>query len=145
MEVSYTFRKGSIGDAYFVLNGQKTAVDPDQSIIVLPVDNLKPGTYKAKITVDDPNCLQTLEFPLDIAIYYPDDIFKYKYNNVLAVYKKGFGGNVDPGYDFVAYQWYRNGEAIDGATESIYLLPIKWKRSRLKLVHVVAAMLRPAK
>ena len=120
LEVSYTFRKGSIGDAFFVLNGQRTAVDPDQGVIILPVDNLKPGTYKAMIAIDDPNCQQTLEFPLDIAVYYPNDIFKYKYNNVLAVYKKGFGGNVNPGYDFVGYQWYRNGEAISGATESIY-------------------------
>ena len=118
--VPYTFRKGSIGDAYFVLNGQKTVVDIANDEVELPVSELKPGTYKTTITIQDPNCDQTLEFPLDVAIYYPSDIFKYKYNNVLAVYKKGFGGNVNPGYDFVAYQWYHNGQAIDGATESIY-------------------------
>lgn len=37
---------------------------------------------------------------------------------MLAVYKKGYGGNTS--YEFVAYQWYRNGELIPGATESIY-------------------------
>ena len=40
---------------------------------------------------------------------------------MLAVYKPGYGGNI--GYEFVAYQWYLNGRAISGATESVYCHP----------------------
>ena len=35
---------------------------------------------------------------------------------MLAVYNKAHNG----GYDFVGYQWYRNGEEIIGANESVY-------------------------
>ena len=61
-------------------------------------------------------CEQTLEFPLDITVYYPSDIFKFKFNNVLAVYNKEYNG----GYDFTAYQWYYNGQKIEGANTSVY-------------------------
>ena len=56
--------------------------------------------------------------PIDFTINYPSDIFKYKFNNVLAVYKSGFGGNT--GFTFTAYQWYCNGQPIPGATEAVY-------------------------
>lgn len=118
MDIPYTFIKGSMGDAYFTLNGQKTPITPNGGFFSLPVNGLKPGVYNAIISVDDPFCETTLQFPIDFRIYYPSDIFQYKFNNVLAVYKNGYGGN--DGYDFVAYQWYRNGQPIEGATASIY-------------------------
>ena len=118
LDVPYTFKRGTIGDSYVMINGQRTVVDVANGIVTLPVEDLKPGLYKPVVYVQDPNCGQTLEFPLDLAVYYPSDIFKYKYNNVLAVYKNGYGGNT--GYDFTGYQWYRNGQAIEGATESVY-------------------------
>jgi hypothetical protein len=117
-DVPYTFRKGTIGDAYFIMGNDKKPVTPNGGFITIPVEALKPGTYQALITVDDPNCIQTLQFPLDLTVFFPRDIFAYKFNNVLAVYKNGYGGN--KGYDFVAYQWYKNGAPIEGATQSIY-------------------------
>ena len=51
---------------------------------------------------------------------YPEDIVKYKFNNVLAVYNSGYGGN--DGYSFKAYQWYRNYQPIEGATSSVLYL-----------------------
>ena len=89
---------------------------------VLPVGQItKPGVYAAQIIVKDKHCEQTLPpFPVDFTVNYPSDIFKYKFNNVLAVYNKGYGGN--SGYEFTAYQWYRNGKEVDGATESVLYL-----------------------
>jgi hypothetical protein len=91
--------------------------------VTLPINELKPNHYTAKIQVEDMNsdngCTPIAESPLlDITVRYPEDIFAYKFNNVLAVYKKGSEHNKD--YEFVAYQWYRNDKAIEGATESIY-------------------------
>lgn len=117
-DVPYTFRKGTIGDAYFIMGNEKTPVTANGGFITIPVESLKPGTYQSLITVDDPNCEQTLQFPLDLTVFFPKDIFAYKFNNVLAVYKNGYGGNT--GYDFVAYQWFKNGTPIEGATQSIY-------------------------
>jgi hypothetical protein len=87
--------------------------------LTIPVESItKPGIYKAQLLIKDENCGDTKSFDIDFKIFYPEDIFAYKFNNVLAVYKKGYGGNTS--YEFVAYQWYRNGELIPGATESIY-------------------------
>ena len=117
-DVPYTFIKGTIGDTYFIMDNEKTPVTANGGFITIPVDNLKPGKYQSLITVDDPNCERTLQFPLDLTVFFPKDIFAYKFNNVLAVYKNGYGGNT--GYDFVAYQWFKNGTPIEGATQSIY-------------------------
>ena len=99
----------------------------------LPISAWKPGHYVCCILMEDANCKITkegIEQPaieqstaLDITIKYPENIIAFKFNNVLAVYQSGFGGN--KGYDFVAYQWYRNDEKIDAlknpsAATSIY-------------------------
>ncbi len=127
--ISYTKHKGNIdGDATFRVPGY-----PDQTIILddnvsngsftVPVGNItKPGYYSGELLVNDLYCpdRNPLKYTIDFTVYYPEDIFKYKYNNVLAVYKPGQGGN--EGYEFTAYQWFRNGAPIEGATSSILYL-----------------------
>lgn len=102
-------------------------------LINLPISAWRPGYYVGCIQMEDANCKivkDGIEQPaieqstaLNITIKYPETIIAFKFNNVLAVYQKGFGGN--KGYDFVAYQWYRNGEEIDAlknpsAATSVY-------------------------
>ena len=104
-----------------------------RGLISLPVDTWRPGYYVGCIQMEDANCKITeggIEQPaieqstaLNLTIKYPENIIAFKFNNVLAVYQSGFGGN--KGYDFVAYQWYRNNEKIDAlknpsAATSIY-------------------------
>ena len=89
----------------------------DAGILDVPTFKVQqPGAYKAQLLVEDVWC-DPLTFNFDIKVYYPADIFAYKFNNVLAVYKYGRGGN--RGWEFTGYQWYRNGEPINGATESV--------------------------
>lgn len=124
--VTYTKTKGDIeGKALLKVPGyaDKEINIPNQNVkdaeLEIPVSEItKPGIYKAQLLIKDENCGDTKSFDIDFKIFYPEDIFAYKFNNVLAVYKKGYGGNTS--YEFVAYQWYRNGELIPGATESIY-------------------------
>ncbi|MBQ7258588.1 MAG: hypothetical protein IJS57_01420 [Paludibacteraceae bacterium] len=102
-------------------------------LISLPVNTWRPGYYVGCIQMEDANCKIIeggIEQPaieqstaLNLTIKYPENIIAFKFNNVLAVYQSGFGGN--KGYDFVAYQWYRNNEKIDAlknpsAATSIY-------------------------
>lgn len=89
----------------------------------LPTENFKPGLYKVVLIVTDANCgdaqgqLNTLTFVRTIAVDYPKDIIVHKlFNNVLAVLNAANNG----GYQFVAFQWYRNGEPIPGATSAVY-------------------------
>ena len=124
--VTYTKTKGDIeGMSILKIPGYADQeIDiPNRNVtdasLTIPVESItKPGIYKAQLLIKDENCGDTKSFDIDFRIFYPEDIFAYKFNNVLAVYKKGYGGNTS--YEFVAYQWYRNGELIPGATESIY-------------------------
>ena len=111
--VTYTKHKGNIdGDAIFRVAGY-----PDQTIVLddnvtdgsftLPISDIKkPGYYSGKLLVNDLYCpdRNPKEYPIDFAVYYPDSIFKFKFNNVLAMYKPGHGGN--SGYEFSNYEWH---------------------------------------
>ena len=116
LDLQYSLIKGQMGEMRFICGSTNVVLDPRNGFVSLPTEQLKPGIHQAKITVYDVVCEQTLEFPLDITVYYPSDIFKFKFNNVLAVYNKEYNG----GYDFTAYQWYYNGQKIEGANTSVY-------------------------
>ena len=119
--LTYDKPKGEIAVAYFEVPNliEKTLVTVEPLDIVLPTRSITmPGNYHGTLTVEDDNDCDPKVFPIDFTINYPSDIFKYKFNNVLAVYKSGFGGNT--GFTFTAYQWYCNGQPIPGATEAVY-------------------------
>ena len=111
--ISYTKHKGNIeGDATFRVPGY-----PDQTIILddnvtngsftVPVGDItKPGYYSGELLVNDLYCpdRNPLKYTIDFTVYYPEDIFKFKFNNVLAMYKPGHGGN--SGYEFSNYEWH---------------------------------------
>lgn len=134
LEMPFSYdRDGDPGEAFLVftdgkkypLNFVYSEIEGTRAIgkVTLPIKDLTPNLYTAKIQVEDMNsdngCTPIAESPLlNITVRYPEDIFAYKFNNVLAVYKKGSEHNKD--YEFVAYQWYRNDHPIDGATESVY-------------------------
>ena len=119
--LTYDKPKGEIAVAYFEVPNliAKTQVTVEPLDIVLPTRSITmPGNYHGTLTVEDDNDCDPKVFPIDFTINYPSDIFKYKFNNVLAVYKSGFGGNT--GFTFTGYQWYCNGKPIPGATEAVY-------------------------
>lgn len=75
--------------------------------ITLPTNKIgQPSNYKGILTVEDAmeGC-DPKEFSIDFTIQYPSEIFKYKFNNVLAVYNPGYGGN--KGWEFTHYEWHR--------------------------------------
>lgn len=126
LSITYSKTKGDIdGAARFVIPGvADELVDIDNrnvasATISLPTYVLqKPGNYQAQLFVPDMYC-DTISFPIDVTVYYPSDIFKRKFNNVLAVYNKQYNG----GYDFAHYEWHliRNGQdTIIGGDQSVY-------------------------
>ena len=54
-----------------------------------------------------------------MSIYYSNEVIAQRWGDVLAVKNADYNG----GYEFSAFQWYRNGAPIDGATSSVYYLP----------------------
>lgn len=128
MPITYHKSQGEIaGQAVFYVNEiagyRKTfAIDNTNGtdlIMEVPANDITaPGQYSGRIAMKDKHCGDSISFPVRFTVYYPEDIFAYRFNNVLAVFKPGTGGN--PGFTFTAYQWYHNGQPIPGATESIY-------------------------
>lgn len=128
-ELPFSYDKDGLpGDAYLVVNGKKyplniagTSLDVTgtryEGFITLPIDQCTPGYYSAKVQINDINCDTIAESPeLTLSVYYPQKVFALKFNNVLALYNKDYNG----GYDFVGYQWYKNGNPIAGATSAVY-------------------------
>ena len=103
-------------------------ITDNEGTITLPTETMMtPGIYHCILTVGDAmeGC-DAKEFNILFYVNYPSDIFKYKFNNVLAVYNPGYGGNridfdkgsgEDPtnGWVFTAYQWcvIREGRLLD--------------------------------
>ncbi|MDE5609600.1 MAG: T9SS type A sorting domain-containing protein, partial [Bacteroidales bacterium] len=56
------------------------------------------------------------EEPLSFEIPYPSNIIVQKWSDVLAVLSAEYNG----GYEFSGYQWFRNGEPIEGETRPYY-------------------------
>ena len=117
--VEYAKTKGDIKSVRFVVpglvNDTVTGVISNTLIgkLELPTAAItKPGKYKAQLIVEDVYC-DTKTYTIDLAVYYPENIIKYKFNNVMAVYNSGFGGN--DGYEFKGYQWYVNYQLVEGA------------------------------
>lgn len=126
IRVAYTKHKGNIdGDAHFIvpaINWDAAFVISDENVtdsLTLPASGInKPGVYQGKVVVRDKNCNEEQTFPIEFNVNYPRDIVAFKFNNVLAVYKPGYGGNDN--YTFSAYQWFVNGQAMPNATNSVY-------------------------
>ena len=129
MSVGYNKIKGDIdGDtAVFTIAGmpsfRKTIKFQQADSIEIPLDGLtRPGYYTGKIAINDANCINDeshpekpeFEFPIDFSVNYPEDIFDFKFTNVLAVRK-------DAGYNFRNYQWYINGKPVGGDVSVLYL------------------------
>lgn len=126
LEIPYYREKGYIKSARFIvpeLVDGEAEFDDDviqNGTFILPTASInKAGIYQGKLLIEDRYC-DSIEVDIDFTVNYPSDIFRLKFNNVLAVYNSGFGGNT--GYEFTGYQWYRNNQPIEGATESVLYL-----------------------
>ena len=118
----YTLDFGIIG-TYSILYdeeaeaaGFKSFVDEpfvDGLYAVLPAD-IRPDIYNAEILATSlTSCVEGSVMPVKIKVKYdPNRVMAQKWNDVIALYNENYNG----GYNFTAYQWYLNGNAITGAT-----------------------------
>ena len=82
--------------------------------IPLP-QTLRPDKYHGQVTfVDSIGGDVTIPFVLELR--YNSEVLTQRWNDVLAVRNEEYNG----GYEFVGYQWYKDGVPIEGATQSYY-------------------------
>lgn len=122
LEIPYTKTKGHIHNATFSVPGLIDKADvtfddyANNGTFILPTSSIeKAGIYKGTLYIEDHDCDSVITVPVDFTVKYPSDIFKFKFNNVLAVYQ-------NTGYEFTAYQWVVNDKPVLDANSSIYYL-----------------------
>ncbi len=98
---------------------------PASFIDVNVLQPIRPDIYPAMIIFHDS---MRIHYPQDIfddtlrlslKVLYPDTIFTQRWNDVLSVRNTDYNG----GFDLIAFQWYKNGQPISGATDSYYYNP----------------------
>ena len=86
--------------------------------IALP-NNCRPNTYTANILIKDTiSTCGDVVFPINFDVYYSSSILESKFDNLITV----LSPEVNGGYDFDMYRWYRNGELIPGEEKAFYYL-----------------------
>lgn len=86
---------------------------------------IRPDIYPAMIIFHDsmrvhyPEAISDDTIHIKLKVLYPDTILTQRWNDVLAVRNEEYNG----GYEFVGYQWYKDGLPIEGATDSYYYAP----------------------
>ncbi len=86
--------------------------------IPVPTD-LYPNRYQGWLTLHDTLPEQDVEMAYTLVVNYPVSVLTQRWNDVLAVKNSEYNG----GYTFILYQWYKNGQPIEGATGSYLYLP----------------------
>ena len=103
---------------------EQVAVWNDRDIrqgVTLPLlpDTMRPGYYQLTITVQDSFC-QPFSTTLPVEIHYAgDSLLTQRWNDLLAVRKTFY----DRMGGFNAYQWYMDGQALTGETNSTLYRP----------------------
>ncbi len=114
--IAYTIQKGLMPtQGYIKCGGNQYNIrilpSEDRTGVIETTTNIPPGVYpNAMLYLTDPTCDRTLSFNIPMTVKFPSNIVAQKWNNVLAVYNSKKNG----GYDFVAYQWFKNDSIIPG-------------------------------
>ena len=120
--LDYTIGKG-FATTYDVLfdNRAKEAgftdmvgVVADGAVLQVPLPaGVRPGYYTMTLLFEDLLC-DTIVHSVDFTVLYPSTVLAQKWNDVIAIRNADNNG----GYEFTAFQWYKDGVPIDGETGS---------------------------
>ena len=78
-----------------------------------------PGHYKA-VAEFIQACCKTTRYNISFDVNYASSVVEQKWNDVLSVLSPKYNG----GYSFIAFQWYKNGQPIEGATQAYLYQPL---------------------
>ncbi len=79
----------------------------------------RPNRYTARFVMSDVNKCSDIDLPVSFDVLYPDTVLLQLWDDLLSVTNSGWNG----GYEFSAYQWYKNGELLPGQTQFRLYLP----------------------
>ena len=100
-------------------SNQAGAFDGGLLTVEVPADAV-PDVYKATLTIYESICDESVALPLDIMVKYAaKQVIAQRWNEVLGVKNAEHNG----GITFSAFQWYKNGQPMEGETgANLYVL-----------------------
>ncbi len=99
----------------------QTIYDNTQTAVEYPyTDAVLPDHYRVQLEFYQHAACGNQIYDLDFDMQYRASIVEQKWNDVLAILNAAYNG----GYTFTAYQWYKNGEPITGATQPYLYQPL---------------------
>ena len=111
---SLVFKGEAVGQGFINQEDQELSTNTIQ--INLP-SGVKAGIYEAEINfVDEKFDCGEYNVPMRFVVNYSKTVIKQLWNDVLGLKNMLYNG----GYDFVSYQWYCDGNQIEGATAANY-------------------------
>ena len=103
-----TFRESGINEMMGITDGE---AETGTGVIAIPMaEGVIPDHYVADIVFKNMECGDTT-IAVTININYPDSIVIQRWNDVLGIRNSTYNG----GYEFAAFQWYKDGQPIEGA------------------------------
>lgn len=119
----YTLRFGEEGYAIGLIPQSDSLRNGTDNTIEVPMPaGVKPGYYPFSIAFDSrKNGKDTIT--AELTIYYSASLIQQRWDDVLGILNSEYNG----GYNFTQFQWYRNGQAIEGATEAYLYIEEKLK------------------
>ena len=100
-----------------IAGGEELFFEGRQAVteMLVPLSLFKPGHHRAGVVAYQPWCAERL-VPVEFDVNFSSSIVQAKWDNVLAILNDRYNG----GYRFRSYQWYKDGQPIQGATGSWY-------------------------
>jgi len=120
---SVEFNAQSLAAGFVNQSGTISGTDID---VALP-GHIYPNHYGLTLTLtSDDDCNAQTVIPVPFSILYPRTIMEQKWDDVIALLNRYYNCLTCPpgeGYDFAAYQWYRNSNIMHGEDYSYIYLP----------------------
>lgn len=136
-KIAYRFIKGHSCGSYSLTwpidhgNSDLPVIDkedlPADYITVAMPNQVNPDYYTAHFIFHDslrylnPEKIKDYELDVRLGVQYSDSIIAQRWNDVLAVRNSDFNG----GFSFSDYQWYMNGQKLEGETGSYLYRPLE--------------------
>ena len=126
LDVEVLLRSGSVDEVSFIFN--QDAINAGFVNITLPYNermqvqytDVRAGRYKVTV-MGLFNKEKVFEEEKDLIFLYPSTVLMQKWNDVVAVLTHDYNG----GYNFVDFQWYKNGVVLSGETRSYIHQPLE--------------------